>query len=153
MNKVDSVPCAEVIQLSTYRRFAAISRNHGIYQVTSSQAPPLLTEKGRLSVPIACVQSLTSLRSIPFARSPGVFLLDSFLPWGDPIAIIHYINARWSTPIVMLCRDIEVGTIPLIVKKAYTAGIYDALYPPFHDEDLLETLEVLLKLQRHELAD
>jgi CheY-like chemotaxis protein len=87
------------------------------------------------------------LTSKLYLKKPDCILLESALGWTDPIHVIHELTQMLDAPIVMICDSNSTAHSQSQIKQAYAAGLYDVLYAPLKKEEILETLEVLLKFR------
>jgi len=99
-------------------------------------------------VQIANVQSLDALSTYLLLDTPDLVLLESSVEWADPISIIEKLRQTVTAPMVLLCNSQNLVDDPTLLKKAYAAGVCDALFSPINHDELLETVDVLLKFQR-----
>jgi AmiR/NasT family two-component response regulator len=96
---------------------------------------------------LKAVKNLIELRSFLNSSSPDIVILDSELDWVDPIEAIHYLNDHFSAPTVLLCQGRpQTRQNTHLLKRAYSAGLQDALFSPLDLHELGELLSVLLRL-------
>lgn len=88
----------------------------------------------------------SSLFSSLSETKPDLILVESSVSWRDPVAIVEFLGLKTRTPIVLVCTPGKrKARRPQLLKRAFAAGIQDALTQPLHREEVEETFGVLLK--------
>ena len=134
------------MSLSHYRALQKQGELPNVYYLCGNEEwAPVLANFAffRLSV----ITGEEDLKSRLLIHAPDLILLDGNLDWAAPIPLIEWLSRLIEAPIVMLTSPSEAST-PRI-KEAFAAGLHDTLYTPLQEDDLSETLEVLLKFRRH----
>ena len=141
-------PSAKLIHLATYKRYLAIARRGNLYHFTSNPEASAFPQDHakRVFFTVASADEFWRFKAKALVTPPDLVFIDSLNLWTDPLSLVKYVHRSFGAPIVMLCQPSDAIERPHFVKEAYRAGISDALYPPLHEEELLETMEVLLKL-------
>lgn len=142
-----AIPSENVIQLGAFRNRHADFRTHSLFYLNEGgRWLDLLT--ARQSLEVENIQSADGLKVKLLRRDPELVLLESGIRWGDPLETIKQLDYLLEVPIVMIC-DAQGGENSQLIKQAYSAGVYDVLFTPLKNDELNETLDVLLKFQRH----
>ena len=92
------------------------------------------------------IGNMEVLKARLLSRTPDLIVLESELKWTDPVSTINLLSSLVEAPIVLI-TDCNAESSNLI-KAAYAAGVHDTLYAPLREDELGETLEVLLKFRR-----
>ena len=137
-----------VVRLNSFRERRSRAQNHTVFYLGENKTwLELLNSFTCLRVePIA---SSSSLRAKLITRTPGVIIIEAGLAWADPVETIRELESLVGVPIVVVCEAQHRESKAALIKQAYAAGAYETLFGPLRREDLFETLEVLLKFQRH----
>lgn len=140
-----------VIELSAYRRKRALQKLHRVLYVTD-EAPNLDLLQSIPSVATDSVNCIDSLRSAFIRRTHDVIFMDSELSWSDPVELIVRLTHLSAPPIILLCPR---GTRRknAVLKQAFSAGLHDALFLPLAHDELIESVEFIVKLRRYASLD
>lgn len=93
------------------------------------------------------ISSSFELSSGLYLRKPDLVLLESDLDWVNPLHLIEELHHLLDVPLVLIYDPKKSQKGQVQIKQAYSVGLYDVLFAPLQKEDLLETLEVLLKFK------
>jgi len=136
---------SNVIDMAEYRSLHTPRELPVVYYLTGKdETYPQLAREAFFRLIV--VGSEEELKTRLLSHAPDLILLDSDLSWAGPIPLIEWLTRLVEAPIVMLtAADAKASQI----KEAFAAGLHDTLYTPLQDDELSETLDVLLKLRRH----
>lgn len=148
-SKEASSTCASynVIDMNAYRRRKSHLPQHHLLYITD-ESPHGDAIQGIPSAATDIVASLETLRVAFVRRNHDLVFVDSDLSWADPVELIERMTRLSSPPILLLCSQTGARNNAML-KRAFAAGLHDTLFAPLSHEDLLESVEVLLKLRRH----
>jgi len=135
---------ANVVDLGQYRALLKQDQLPTVYYLTGEDNCCAQLEKFQF-MRLVVISSEEELKTRLLSHAPDLILLDSVLEWASPISIIQWLSRLIEAPIVMLSPDSGSPAI----KEAFAAGVHDTLYTPLKEDELSETLEVLLKFRRH----
>lgn len=90
------------------------------------------------------IDSFVEFSSQLHFQKPEMVFLEADITWAHPLQIIDELNRHLNCPIVLVCD--RKRSQKSLIKQACNAGIFDVLFTPLLNEELLETLRVLLKL-------
>lgn len=136
---------SNVIDMAEYRSLHSTRELPIVYYLTGKEETyPQLAREAFFRLVV--VGSEEELKTRLLTQAPDLILLDSDLSWAGPIPLIEWLSRLVEAPIVMLTPSDAKGTL---IKQAFAAGLHDTLYTPLKDDELSETLDVLLKLRRH----
>lgn len=142
-NKAETAISSDnVVDLTQYRSRRTPVADHTVYYL-SETAPCLEMLYSFQSFGIKTIQTEEQLEKHLALQNPKLILIDS--AWNNALDWSTNMAHRLDVPIVMLCQT--KNPPKSWIKKAYAAGVSDMLFPPHTREELLETLEVLLKFQ------
>lgn len=147
MNESDD----NVIDLSVYRSRRRLPRRHAVFYVTDEGRWQSLF--ARLPyVELDEIRNPMLLRAKLLLKKPDLVLIESKLSWAEPIDMIRELDQSLGAPIVMICDEGHSTRNSLFLKRAFAAGLQDALFSPLREDELCETINVLLKLRRRALG-
>lgn len=138
-------PFADVIHLSEYRDLRSSLKSPTLLYLNREGAW-LDSLDPTCALDIEDIRSALGLRHALVTRQADLVLIESDLDWMDPIDAVSELNALGSAPIVLIRRG--GADDEQLLKRAFAAGLYDALSAPLCPEELRETLTVLLKMRR-----
>jgi len=133
-----------VVDIGQYRALLKQGQLPTVYYLTGEENCCAQLEKCDF-LRLVVISSEEELKTRLLSQAPDLILLDSVLDWAGPISIIQWLSRLIEAPIVMLSPESNAPTI----KEAFAAGVHDTLYTPLKEDELSETLEVLLKFRRH----
>lgn len=102
---------------------------------------PLLT-----GYPVLPLHSEEELRRALIFFKPTLILVRSDLNWGNPIDLISQITQASQAPTILVLKKTGQKHEESVIKKAYQAGVFDILRLPMNRDDLIETLDLPMKL-------
>lgn len=136
---------ANVIELRKFRNRRQTQSTHPVFYLTQfGQSRESIGSLPWLQVEE--IPSLADLKRALVAKTPDLILLEANITWLDPISAISLLSSLVEVPIVMICEPSAKSQS--LIKKAFAAGVHDTLNAPLRREDLMESLEVLLKLKK-----
>jgi AmiR/NasT family two-component response regulator len=135
----------QVIDLSQYRY--RISRAHLVWYVSQNGAWSDLLSAFKFLL-VDEIRSEEELAEKLSVRKPDLILIESTIKWASTVQVIEQLQESLQVPMIMIYDVRSKSSNPALIKRAYAAGCCDTLYTPLQSEDLLESLEVLLKFQK-----
>ena len=97
-------------------------------------------------VAVSCPQKLESALK---TKKPAVILVESFLSWADPVALVDRIVSQTGCAALMVYRPEEKAKNTKLLKRAFQVGLFDTLTSPITREDLRERLNIAFRLNQH----
>lgn len=96
--------------------------------------------------PLLPVHSEEDLRRALIFFRPSLILVRSNLSWGEPIDLISEISRVSQAPIILVLEKLSQRKEEVLIKKAYQAGIFDVLRSPLKREEVIETLNLPMRI-------
>ncbi len=97
-------------------------------------------------VTVNCAHALeTALKN----KKPAVILVESFLSWADPVALVDRFVSQTGCTALMVYRPEEKAKNTKLLKRAFQVGLFDTLTSPVTREDLRERLNIAFRLNSH----
>lgn len=111
-----------------------------------------INQKGKLQAPLKSldflnvvnIDSWVKLSSQIHFQKPEMIFIEADMQWAHPIQVIDELSRHLDCPMILVCnrKKPQKG----LIKQACARGIFDVLFTPLLNDELLETLRVLLKL-------
>lgn len=119
-------------------------RSHTVYYISEcGEWAALFSTFGKIH--LKDIRSPEHLEEAQARAQPDLVFIEACIGWEDPVAIVGYIHEKFGVPIVMISHPQPKERA--VVKRAYYAGSCDTLLAPLRKDELVETMDVLLKLR------
>ncbi len=139
----ESFGVGAVIDLATYKLFRYSHRSFNVFYLNSeNQVLPHLTQFPFLD--IKNIQTKWELFTQLQMKKPDFVFIEGGVDWDHPINLIHEIKRHSPAPVVLLCE--KKRSQKALIKRACAAGVFDILFSPFIQKELLESLDILLRV-------
>jgi DNA-binding response OmpR family regulator len=142
----NSASFQNVIPLGQFR-LRRTAAEHSVFYLTANERWLDLLSSC-FATKVESVRGPDVLKAKLLRREPDLVLVESGIRWADPVDTIHHLHTLLEVPIVMIC-DARCGRNSRLIKRAFAAGVCDTLFTPLKHDELVESLDVLLKYQRH----
>lgn len=136
---------SNVVKLAAFRDRRPSADSHTVYYLNEA-GRWLDTLDSFAFLNVQDISNMEVLKARLLSRTPDLIVLESELKWAEPVSTINLLSSLVEAPIVLI-TDCNAESSDLI-KRAYAAGVHDTLYAPLREDELGETLEVLLKFRR-----
>ena len=107
--------------------------------------PLSLLKKG---APISWVSSQERLIQTLIYDETALFFVSADLTWADPSQMISDLTRYSNVPVILTLKKNPGSNQEVLIKKAYRAGVFDICYLPSEEEELVEVVELALKVSR-----
>jgi|688.fasta_scaffold46180_6 response regulator of citrate/malate metabolism len=94
---------------------------------------------------VCSLHSEEELRTALMVAKPKLILVRADLEWSDSLELIRQMESFSEAPRILLLKRAKGKKQELFIKQAYQAGISDILYLPLQQEEVVETLELLVR--------
>lgn len=136
----------KVIDLSVVRQLRRLESSHSVFYLNENQKwLPLL--ESLPGVNIVDIHDDSTLCQKLLSRAPDLFLIESDLKWTDPLITLQQMTGLLSVPFIWICSQDSQRREPDLLKRAYSSGATDSLFAPLDRDEVLQTVNILLRLQ------
>lgn len=92
------------------------------------------------------IDSGAALNTALKLRVPSLVLIESFVSWADPVALIEKCMNLSPCSVLMVYRPAEKSKNQKLFKRAFQVGLLDTLSFPVTRDELWERLDVICRL-------
>ncbi len=137
---------SNVVSFSASRKKVTAPKAHTIFYINESlDCAPLLESLG--DIYLVDIHNPETLTRKLLIRIPDVILVESGIEWSDALTTVRQMTDLMAAPVVLLVGENSIKEDPDLIRKAYAAGVSDTLFMPLDQEEVFQTLNVLLHFQ------